>query len=163
MKDKINFLIKFLVLTFVFFLIWIPLGEKYLIMLAWVSKYVLWLMGYHATLVTDGTPYFLCRGYMIGMERYAHLANYNVVPLIALILATPRIMSMRRMKMLTIGLFLLFCTHVVDLVSHVPMYCSGSGIAETVVIFMSVAKVAVPFVLWFVLAHKEILGSVRQS
>ena len=161
MKDKINFIIKFLILTFVLFLIWIPLGEKYLVLLAWVSKYVLWVMGYNATLVTNGSPFFLYHGAMIAMEN-AHLANFNIIPLVALILATPRIDLIRRMKMLAIGLFLLFCMHVTDFVSHFPMYFHGSGIAETVVIFMAVGEVAVPFVLWFVLAHKEILGSVRQ-
>ncbi len=160
MKDKVNFLIKFLILTFVFFLIWIPLGEKYLLLLAWVSKYVLWIMGYHVTLVTDGTPFFIYSGIEIGMKD-AHLANFNIIPLIALILATPRIEPLRRMKMLAIGTFLLFCLHIIDFVSHFPMYFHGSGIAEMVVIFMAVGEVAVPFVMWFVLAHKEILGSAR--
>jgi hypothetical protein len=161
MKDKINFLIKFLILAFVFFLIWVPLGEKYLLLLAWVSKYVLWIMGYHVTLVTDGTPFFIYRGIEIGMKD-AHLANFNIIPLVALILATPRIEPVRRMKMLAIGIFLLFCLHVTDFVSHFPMYFHGSGIAEIVVIFMAVGEVAVPFVLWFVLAHKEILKGMRQ-
>ena len=160
MKDKVNFLIKFLILTFVLFLIWISLGEKYLLLLAWVSKYVLWIMGYHVTLVTDGTPFFVYSGIEIGMKD-AHLANFNIIPLIALILATPRIEPVRRMKMLAIGTFLLFCLHIIDFVSHFPMYFHGSGIAEMVVIFMAVGEVAVPFVMWFVLAHKEILGSAR--
>ena len=161
MKDKVNFLARFLVLTLVLFLIWIPLGEKYLVLLAWVSKYVLWVMGYHVTLVTEGTPFFICRGYMIGMGEYAHLVNYNIVPLVALILATPRIEPVRRVKMLAIGVFLLFVMHIADFVFHFPMYFRGSGIAETVVVFMAVGEVAVPFVLWFVLAQKEILESVR--
>jgi hypothetical protein len=161
MKDKINFLIKFLILAFVFFLIWVPLGEKYLLLLAWVSKYVLWIMGYHVTLVTDGTPFFIYRGIEIGMKD-AHLANFNIIPIVALILATPRIKPVRRMKMLAIGIFLLFCLHVTDFVSHFPMVFHGSGIAEIVVIFMAVGEVAVPFVLWFVLAHKEILDGMRQ-
>ena len=162
MKDKINFLVRFLILTFVFFLIWIPLGETYLLLLAWVSKYVLWIMGYHATLVTDGSPLFIYHGSMVGMEN-AHLSNFNIIPLVALILATPRIVPVRRVKMLAIGIFLLFCMHVIDFVSHFPMYFHGSGIAKTVVVFMAVGEVAVPFVLWFVLAHKEILESTRQS
>ena len=161
MKDKVNFLVRFLALTVTLFLIWIPLGKVYLVLLSWVSKCVLWVVGYHATLVTDGTPFFICRGYMIGMDEYAHLVNYNIVPLVALILATPGIEIERRVKMLAIGLFLLFGTHVIDLASHVPMYCGGSGIAEVVVIFMAVIKVAVPFVIWFVLARKEILGSAQ--
>ena len=158
MKDKVNFLIKFLVLTIVLFIIWIPLGKVYLLLLAVVSKAVLWVMGYHATLSMDGVPAFVCRGYLIGMEEYAHLVNYNSIPLVALIFATPNIELSRRIKMLLIGVSVLFCMHVIDFVAHFPMICSGSGIAETVVIFMAVGEVAVPFVLWFVLAHKEILG-----
>lgn len=160
MKDKVNFLIKFLILTFVFFLIWIPLGEKYLLLLAWVSRYVLWIMGYHVTLVTDGTPFFIYSGIEIGMKD-AHLANFNIIPLVALILATPRINPVRRIKMLAIGTFLLFCMHIIDFVSHFPVYFHGSWIAEIIMIFMAVGEVAIPFVVWFILAHKEILGSTR--
>ncbi len=158
MKDKINFLVKFLILTFVLFIIWIPVGEVYLLLLAWASKCVLWVMGYQVTLITEGSPVFIYRGTAVGMED-AHLANFNIIPLVALILATPRIETVRRVKMLAIGMFLLFAMHIIDFVSHFPMYFSGSGIAEIVVIFMAVGEVAVPFVLWFVLAHKEILGN----
>ncbi|MEA1945013.1 MAG: hypothetical protein U9N07_06765 [Euryarchaeota archaeon] len=93
--DKINFLIKFLILTSVFFLIRIPLGEKYLLLLAWVSKYVLWVMGYHVTLVTDGSPFFLYHGAMIGMDD-AHLSNFNITLSIAMILAASRTKPKRR-------------------------------------------------------------------
>ena len=156
MKGKINFLVKFLILTFVLFLIWIPVGKVYLLLLAWASKAVLWVMGYQVTLVTDGSPIFIYHGAAVGMKD-AHLANFNIVPLVALILATPRIELVRRVNMLVIGMFLLFTMHIIDFVSHFPMYFGGSGIAETVYIFMAVGEVAVPFVVWFVLAHKEIL------
>jgi hypothetical protein len=158
MKDKVNFLVKFLILTLVLFLIWIPVGKIYLLLLAWASKAVLWVMGYQVTLITEGSPVFIYHGVAVGMKD-AHLANFNIVPLVALILATPRIELVRRVKMLVIGMFLLFAMHVIDFVSHFPMYFSGSGIAEIVVIFMAVGEVAVPFVVWFVLAHKEILGN----
>ena len=55
--------------------------------------------------------------------------------------------------MLTIGVSVLFCIHVIDLVSHFTDY--------EIIVIMAVGEVAVPFVLWFVLAHKEILGNVR--
>ena len=158
MKDKVNFLVKFLILTLVLFLIWIPVGKVYLLVLAWASKAVLWVMGYQVTLIIEGSPVFIYHGAAVGMKD-AHLANFNIVPLVALILATPRIELVRRVKMLVIGMFLLFAMHVIDFVSHFPMYFSGSGIAEIVVIFMAVGEVAVPFVVWFVLAHKEILGN----
>jgi len=158
MKDKINFLVKFLILTLVLFLIWIPVGKVYLLVLAWVSKYVLLVMGYHTTPYAADAPAFVCRGFMIGMEEYAHLVNYNSIPLVALIFATPNIELNRRIKMLLIGVSVLFCMHVIDFVAHFPLVCNGSGIAEAVVIFMAVGKFAAPFVLWFVLAYKEILG-----
>jgi hypothetical protein len=158
MKDKINFLVKFLILTLVLFLIWIPVGKVYLLVLAWASKAVLWVMGYQVTLITEGSPVFIYHGAAVGMED-AHLANFNIIPLVALILATPRIELVRRAKMLVVGMFLLFAMHIIDFVSHFPMYFSGSGIAEIVVIFMAVGEVAVPFVVWFVLVHKEILGN----
>jgi len=161
MKDKVNFLVRFLVLTIVLFIIWIPVGKIYLLLLAWVSKYVLLIMGYPVTLIMEGSPVFIYQGAAVGMED-AHLANFNIIPLVALILATPRIEPVRRVKMLAIGMFLLFTMHITDFVSHFPMYFSGSGIAEMVVIFMAVGEVAVPFALWFVLAHKAILGNRQQ-
>ncbi len=77
--------------------------------------------------------------------------NFNIVPLVALILATPRIETARRIAMLVIGVSVLFCIHVIDLVSHFTDY--------EIIVLMAVGEVAVPFVLWFVLAHKEILGN----
>ena len=155
MKDKINFLVKFLILTLVLFLIWIPVGKVYLLLLAWVSKAVLLIMGYNAGLVIEnGAPMlFVYYGHVAVMDN-AHLMNFNIIPLVALILATPSIEPVRRIAMLAIGIFLLFCVHVIDLVSHFTDY-------EIVVIFMAVCEVAVPFVVWFLLAHKEILGNGR--
>ncbi len=160
MKNKITFLVKFLILTSILFIIWIPLGKIYLLLLAWVSNYVLWFMGFNAELVTNGTPYFLYRGINVGMEN-AHLSNYNIIPLLALIFATSGVVSERRIKVAVIGICILFCMHVIDFVSHFPMYFHGSEIAGVLVIFMSVGKLAVPLVLWFVLVHKEILESMQ--
>jgi len=153
MKDKVNFLVKFLVLTIVLFIIWIPLGKVYLLLLACVSKYVLLVMGYNAGLVVEnGAPMLFVYYGQVAVLDNAHLMNFNIIPLVALILATPRIETTRRIAMLVIGVSVLFCIHVVDLVSHFTD-------CEIVVIFMAVGEVAVPFVLWFVLAHKEILGN----
>lgn len=153
MKDKVNFLIKFLILTIVFFIIWIPVGKVYLLLLVVVSKYVLLVMGYNAGLIVEnGVPMLFVYYGHVAVLNNAHLMNFNIIPLVALILATPRIETARRIAMLAIGTSLLFCMHVIDLVSHFTGY-------EIIVIFMAVGEVAVPFVLWFVLAHKEIFGN----
>ena len=155
MKDKFKFLIKFLVLTIVLFIIWIPVGKVYLLLLAGVSKYVLLIMGYNAGLVVEnGAPIALFDYYGLGVkiDNNAHLMNFNIIPLVALILATPRIEMARRIIMLAVGTSLFFWLHVIDLVSHVTGY-------EILTIFMAVGGVAGQFIMWFVLAHKEILGN----
>ena len=64
-----------------------------------------------------------------------HLANFNLVPLVALAIAIPGWRLRERGKMLAIGIPLLFLLHVLDLVAHFPMYFHGSGIAQFVVYF----------------------------
>jgi hypothetical protein len=106
MKDKVNFLAKFLILTIVLFIIWIPVGKVYLLLLVVVSKYVLLVMGYNAGLVVEnGVPMlFVYHGHVAVLDN-AHLMNFNIIPLVALILATPRIETARRIAMLAIGVF----------------------------------------------------------
>ena len=157
MKNKISFIIRFLVLTIVLYIIWIPLGKGYLLILAWISQYLLWVIGYHVELVVNGMPYFIYNDMIIDMEN-THLSNFTLVPLVALIFATPGIKFDKRLNMLIIGVFILFCIHITGFVSHFPIYIHGSKVAETVMVFIAVCNMAVPFVLWFILAHKEILG-----
>jgi hypothetical protein len=59
----------------------------------------------------------------------AYLANFNLVPLIALAIVTPKLGMRRRCEMLAMGIPLLFLLHVLDLIAHFPMYFYGSGLA----------------------------------
>jgi len=79
----------------------------------------------------------------------AYLGNFNIVPLFALVIATPKLTVRRRIEMLVIGVPLLFLLHVLDLVAHFPMYFHGSGIAQFVVYSIGVGGVALPFIIWF--------------
>ena len=89
----------------------------------------------------------------------AYLANFNLVPLVALAIATPKLAVRRRIEMLAIGIPILFLLHVLDLVAHFPMYFHGSGIAQLVVYSIGVVGVAAPFIIWFALSFGKETGS----
>ena len=82
----------------------------------------------------------------------AYLVNFNLVPLVALAIATPGWGLRGRGEMLGIGIPLLFLLHVLDLVAHFPMYFYGSEIARMMVYSIGVGGVALPFVIWAVFA-----------
>ena len=57
-----------------------------------------------------------------------------------------------RGKMLIIGVPILFLLHILDLVTHFPMYFPSSGITQVIAYSMGVGGVAMPFVIWVVFA-----------
>ena len=81
----------------------------------------------------------------------AYLVNFNLVPLVALAIATPGWGLRERGKMLAIGIPLLFLLRVLDLVAHFPMYFYGSEIARMMVYSIGVGGVATPFIIWLAL------------
>ena len=93
----------------------------------------------------------------------AYLGNFNLVPLVALAIATPKLVLRRRIEMLVIGIPLLFLLHVLDLVAHFPMYFYESGIAQLVVYSIGVAGVAMPFIIWFVICYKEFFRGYKKK
>lgn len=157
MKKRYKLLFRFLIFSFVFFIIWIRLGEMYLFLIAYTSNYLLQLMGYNITLAADGIPYFIYRGIRIGMEG-SQLGNFNIVPFLALILATPDINPVKRIKMILMGMPVLFSLHVIDFISRFPMYFHQSEAARIIYVSVALGEIAVPFLLWFALSYKDILA-----
>lgn len=162
MKIRTLFL-RFIAFSIVIFIIWTLVGKFYLYALAFASKYLLLAMGYKVSLITTGdSPYFIYNGIEIGMKD-AHLANFNIVPLISLILAVPDIAFKRKGKMLFIGITSIFLLHLTDFVSHVPAYFDKSRIAELIVAFMAVGEVALPLLIWLALVHRDIFPEVKEK
>jgi hypothetical protein len=93
----------------------------------------------------------------------AYRGNFNLVPLVALAIATPKLAVRLRIEMLAIGIPLLFLLHVLDLVAHFPMYFHGSGIAQLVVYSIGVAGVAMPFIIWFIICYKGLFRGYEKS
>ena len=142
-KQIIVFLLVFMAASFVFLGVWYYIGELYQSVVFFFAKHILLLMGY--------TPLQISAVNLSG----AYLGNFNLVPLVALAIATPKLALRLRIEMLVIGIPLLFLLHVLDLVAHFPMYFQGSGIAQVIVYSIGVGGVALPFVIWFVICYTK--------
>jgi hypothetical protein len=139
-KQIMIFLLKFLAVSAVFLVVWYYLGEFYQGVIFFFAKLILLVMGY--------TPVQISAVNLSG----AYLGNFNLVPLVALAIATPGWRLRDRGEMIVIGVPILFLLHVLDLVAHFPMYFYGSGFAQFVVYSIGVGGVAMPFIIWIVLA-----------
>jgi len=139
-KQIMIFLLKFLAVSALFLVVWYYLGEFYQGVIFSFAKLILLTMGY--------TPVQISAVNLSG----AYLGNFNLVPLVALAIATPGWRLKEWGKMLAIGVPILFLLHVLDLVAHFPMYFYGSEFAQFVVYSIGVGGVAMPFIIWVALA-----------
>lgn len=142
-KQIALFLLAFMVISALVLGVWYYIGEFYQSAVFLVAGRVLLLMDY--------TPLQISAVDLSG----AYLGNFNLVPLVALAIATPKLVMRRRLEMLAIGIPLLFVLHVSDLVAHFPLYFHGSGVAQIIVYSIGVGGVALPFVIWFVICYLE--------
>jgi len=142
-KQILLFLLEFMAVSAVFLGVWYYMGEFYQGAIFFVAEHILLLMGY--------TPVQISAVNLSG----AYLGNFNLVPLVALAIATPKLVLRRRIEMLAIGIPILFLLHVVDLVAHFPLYFYGTGIAQLVVYSIGVGGVALPFIIWFAFLFRE--------
>ena len=150
-KQIIAFLLEFMAVSAVFLAIWYYIGAIYQSAIFFFAKLILLAFGY--------TPVQISAVNLSG----AYLVNFNLVPLIALAIVTPKLGMRKRCEMLAIGIPLLFLLHVLDLVAHFPMYFYGSGIAQVIVYSIGVGGVALPFVIWFVICYKEFFRCVKNK
>jgi hypothetical protein len=141
------FIGRFLLFSLLLFVVWIYVGRYYLVSLAQVSKTLVGVMGYDAVLVINEEIYFLCRGAQIGLTD-TELVNYNMVPFLALIAATPHLSRMRLAQSVLIGTLVIFVFHSINLIAHFPFYFDGSGFAEGVINAAGIVAMGLPFVLW---------------
>jgi len=143
-KQIIIFLLEFMAVSAVFLGVWYYIGEFYQGVVFFFAEHILLLMGY--------TPVQISAVNLSG----AYLGNFNLVPLVALVIATPKLAMRKRCEMLAVGVPILFFLHVLDLVAHFPMYFHGSGIAQLVVYSIGVGGVAMPFIIWLVICYNEL-------
>ncbi|HDS44658.1 MAG TPA: hypothetical protein ENN68_00920 [Methanomicrobia archaeon] len=148
-REIILFLLLFLLVSALLLGAWYYIGPYYQKAVFAVARVFLLLMGYN--------PSQIAAVNIAG----AYLGNFNLVPLVALAIATPRLAPRQRLVMLGIGIPLLFLLHVLDLVAHFPLYFHGSKLAEVVVYSIGVGGVALPFIIWFVLCYARFFKGAR--
>jgi hypothetical protein len=139
-KQVTIFLLEFLAVSAIFLAVWYRIGEFY--------QGAIFLVAKHLLLSMDYTPVQISTVNLSG----AYLGNFNLVPLVALAITTPGWKLRDRGEMLVISVPILFLLHVLDLVAHFPMYFHGSGFAQFIVYSIGVGGVAMPFIIWFMVA-----------
>ena len=143
-KQIIVFLLEFMAVSAVFLAAWYYIGEFHQGAIFFFAKHILLAMGYTTVQISA-----------VNLSG-AYLVNFNLVPLAALAIVTPKLGMRKRCEMLAIGIPILFLLHVLDLVAHFPMYFYGSGLARMVVYSIGVAGVAAPFIIWFCIGYRDL-------
>jgi hypothetical protein len=142
------FLLEFLAISGGLLWVWYSLGAYYQAVVFFVARFILLAMGYSAAQIA-------------GLDfTGAYLVNFNLVPLLALAIATPKLSVRRRLQMLALGLPVLFFIHVLDIVAHLPhfieyYYLHRLGFATLVVDSLGVIGLAIVFVIWFAICYTE--------
>ncbi len=141
------FLLEFMAVSAVFLAVWYYIGELYQGAIFFFAKHIWLAMGY--------TPLQISAVNLSG----AYLVNFNLVPLVALAIATPGWGLRERGEMLVIGVPLLFLLHVLDTVAHLPyfyeMLMQSPGFATLIAYSIGVGGVAMPFIIWFALFFRK--------
>jgi len=154
-RPKTAFIIKFLIFSILFFILWIQIGKYYTLGISHVSHFLLKGMGYDTTLHHNGEIYFIYRQGLINLEN-TELINFNIASFLALIIATPLIRTHRALKSLAWGLPILFIFHVINLVSHFPYY-DGESWARAIISLSGITNMALPFILWIAFTYDFVL------
>ena len=141
-RQIIIFLIKFMTVSVVFLCIWYYIGEFYQSVIFFFAKNILIAMGYTRLQISAVRL------------SHAYLVNFNLVPLFALAIATPKIPLKSRIEMLAVGVPLMFLLHVFDLVAHFPMYFYDSEIAKFIIYSIGIGDIVLPFIIWFIFSYR---------
>jgi hypothetical protein len=142
------FLLEFLLLSAGLLWLWYHIGAQYQAVVFFVARHILLVLGYSSEQIA-------------GLDfTGAYLVNFNLVPLLALAIATPKLSVRRRLQMLALGVPALFALHVLDIVAHLPhfieyYYLHRLGFATLVVDSLGVIGLAIVFVIWFAICYTE--------
>jgi archaeosortase B (VPXXXP-CTERM-specific) len=139
--NKIKFFVKFAIFLTILFVAWIPFAVTFVEIKYAAVDFIFKLLISDVKL-TFPPPSFI-RGIMI-----------NIVPFTALVLATPKIAIKRRIKVIILGVAVLFFLEV--LTADLVIFFEG-GIGERIEIFSSsVGMIFFPVVLWIVMLYPDV-------
>ncbi len=147
-----SFLIKFILLSTLLYLLWIPFASTYFSAILKITAAYFKLIGIEVSL--NPTPDFL----------YSQGIRSCIPPFIALVLATPKIKWKKVAFLIGIGIPVLFVFRTILQISYIYLQIPPTGEFYGIfVIFLSgTCRVALPFLLWLSLAYKQILPAKRE-
>ena len=146
MSERLRFLGKFLIFATIIFALFFVFGYKYYHHL---FGQIAWLV-YKPKIPT-------------GESITIPVRFYNIIPFLALMLATPKIKIFSRLKRIGLGLIIIFFVHFLFIViGHTYSYEHPTLLQRNLAsVLNAIGQVAFPFVVWFVLAHKYIIKTFR--
>jgi hypothetical protein len=123
-------------------------GQVTMLILKYILRYPIdGVIVAKAGLLNTGTSL----GYVMGehtltMQDVGHLVT-NVAPYAALVLATPKLRWLRRLRILGLGILIIFAFHVATIMLR---FVAGRTSLPTAIGFIAIT---LPFLLWIVLAY----------
>ena len=148
-----TFIIKFLLFATVLYLIWIPFASAYFSAILTTTAAYFNLIG--ISLEINPAPDFL----------YSQGIRSCIPPFIALVLATPKTKWKKMAFLIGVGIPILFLFRVILQISYVYLQippAPGEFYGIFVIFLSGTCRVALPFLLWFVLTYKQILAAKRE-
>ena len=168
MRDILSFLGKFLLFSTIMLGIWLISSETYLKFLVSTSKIGLSAMGYEITrseltypdsLMQERVIWYYCRGRKLGLGL-ASTYSFSVIPFIGLMLATSGIELRKRLKLIVIGLAVLFfldLANILFLASWVLSHQSGPEPPFLIRKAFRIISLFSPFILWILLTQGNLI------
>ena len=146
MSERLQFLVKFLLFATILFIVFFFFVNPYYRQL---FNKIAWM------LYKSKTPY--------GEYVTFHVRFFNIIPFLALMMATPKIRILERLKLIGLGLIVIFVVHFLMVVighayTHKTQSFLQRDLSETL---NAISQVAVPLLVWFVLAHRYIIRTFR--
>ena len=148
MSERLQFLVKFIlfatVICIVFFFFVNPYYRQLFNRIAWM-------------LYKSKTP--------VGEYVTFHVRFYNSIPFLALMLATPKIRLLNRLKLMGLGLIIIFLIHFLFvIIGHAYTHETQSFLQRMLSsVSNAIGQVAVPLFVWFALAHTYVVRTFRPT
>ncbi len=160
MKKLSLFLLKLLVFSFCFFLLWLVIGEYTLWALGKVVMVPLKVFGYQPTGIEVEAKTIRFLSALPGRTRVCdvELTPVGVIVFLSLAFATAPVTWRRRLRSTLLGLVLLLSFHAVYLSLRVLLFSPSPNSQTLLVRFLAPAGILLPVVLWVLFFPTGLFG-----
>lgn len=169
MGNKWRFGFRFMYLSFIILLLWFTVSDRYHRFLGYVASFPLKVIGYDAIIVETTVEDILYRH--SGKVWLFPVGNVtaNFIPFLSLVLSTPKTGILKKLKVIGIGMGVLFLFHVssvisIPLIALIRSYFGHTEFLLAAVTFLNVIVIGlIPLLLWIYLVFGDRLSFKRQE